>query len=89
MTETETRDARLAKADDEKERAALIFSQAIVNQKGSVSDDDVAEVRGAGYTDAEVVEIVANVAMNIFTNYFNHIAKTEVDFPEVQKLTTV
>ncbi len=89
MSETETRDARLAHAVDEKERAALVFCQAIVNQKGSLSDDDVAQVREAGYTDGELVEIVANVAMNIFTNYFNHIAKTEVDFPEVQKLTTV
>ena len=88
MSESETRDARLALADDEKERAALVFSQAIINQKGSISDDDMAYVREAGYTDGEVVEIVANVAINIFTNYFNHIANTEVDFPMAQKLTT-
>ena len=48
----------------------------------------MAQVRNAGYTDGEVVEIVANVAINIFTNYFNHIANTEVDFPMAQKLTT-
>jgi uncharacterized peroxidase-related enzyme len=88
MSESETRAARLTQAEDEKERAALVFSQAIVNQKGSMSDEDFAQVREAGYTDGEVVEIVANVAINIFTNYFNHIARTEVDFPEVQKLTT-
>ena len=88
MSESETRDARLAVADDEKERAALIFSQAVINQKGAITDGDMAEVRDAGYTDGELVEIVANVAINIFTNYFNHIANTEVDFPMAQKLTT-
>ena len=65
-----------------------VFSQTIVNRQGSVSDEDFDQVREAGYADGEVVEIVANVALNIFTNYFNHIAKTEVDFPEVRKLTT-
>ena len=40
-------------------------------------------MRDAGYTEAEIVEIVAHIGMNIFTNYFNHIAATEVDFPLV------
>ena len=39
--------------------------------------------RGAGFTDGEITEIVANVAVNIFTNYFNHVARTDVDFPRV------
>ena len=47
------------------------------------SDADLASVRKAGYTDGEITEIVANVAVNIFTNYFNHVAQTEVDFPRV------
>ena len=37
----------------------------------------------AGYTDGDIAELVANVAANIFTNYFNHVARTEVDFPRV------
>ena len=37
----------------------------------------------AGYSDAEITEIVSHVALNIFTNYFNHVARTEVDFPKV------
>jgi alkylhydroperoxidase family enzyme len=43
----------------------------------------MAAVRTAGYSDAEITEIVANVAVNIFTNYFNLVAQTEVDFPRV------
>ena len=46
----------------------------------------MARVREAGYGDGEISEIVANVAKNIFTNYFNHVAQTEVDFPEVPPL---
>ena len=47
-----------------------------------MSDEDVARVREAGYGDGDIAEIVANVVKNIFTNYFNHVAKTELDFPE-------
>ena len=53
-------------------------------EKGEVTDDAVRRVRAAGYTDGEIAEIVANVAINIFTNYFNHVAETEVDFPLVR-----
>ena len=47
------------------------------------SDSALENVRKAGYSDGEITEIVANVALNIFTNYFNHVAQTEVDFPRV------
>jgi hypothetical protein len=38
-------------------------------------------VREAGYGDAEIAEVVAHVALNIFTNYFNNVAGTAIDFP--------
>ncbi len=63
--------------------AGLRFAQTVVVQRGEVSDSDMAAVRQAGYTDGEITEIVANVAINIFTNYFNHVAQTVVDFPRV------
>lgn len=55
----------------------------MTQKRGRVSDADLAEVRHAGYNDAEVSEIIANVALNIFTNYFNEAANTEIDFPKV------
>lgn len=67
-----------------KTQAALDFAAAIVSACGRVSDAELAAVRSAGYGDAEVVEIVAHVAANIFTNYFNHIAGTVIDFPVVK-----
>jgi uncharacterized peroxidase-related enzyme len=81
LTEEETKEARRAASDDEKEQAALAFARKVVQDRGVVADDDVEQLRRAGYTDGEVGEIVANVALNIFTNYFNHVAGTEVDFP--------
>ncbi|QDU92614.1 carboxymuconolactone decarboxylase family protein [Lignipirellula cremea] len=87
LTEGETCDARRAEAKDDKERAALRFARTIVNERGRVSDEDVQAVRQAGYDDGEIAEIVANVALNIFTNYFNHVAGTEVDFPVAPELT--
>jgi len=75
--------SREAHAQDSKRDAGLQFAQLLVVQRGEVSDQAVAQVKGAGYSDGDIAEIVANVAVNIFTNYFNHVAQTEVDFPKV------
>jgi uncharacterized peroxidase-related enzyme len=89
LSESDLLDARHGTASDEKTNAALVFARKIVEDRGNVSDEDVEEVRRAGYTDGEIAEIVANVVLNIFTNYFNHVAETEVDFPLVRSLATV
>ena len=75
--------SREAHAQDAKRNAGLKFAQTLVVQRGEVSDHTLAEVKAAGFTDGEITEIVANVAINIFTNYFNHVARTDVDFPNV------
>jgi len=63
--------------------AALVFARAVVEKRGFVSDDDIAAVRAAGHDDGAIAEIVAHVVSNIFTNYVNHVAETEIDFPKV------
>ncbi len=75
--------SRESHSADAKKDAGLKFAQSIVVERGEVSDIAVDRVRKAGYSDGEITEIVANVAINIFTNYFNHVAQTEVDFPRV------
>ena len=50
---------------------------------GQVTDQELEAVRSAGFSDEEIVEIIGNVAVNLFTNYFNHVADTEIDFPKV------
>ena len=75
--------SRRSLSQDANRQAGLQFAQQIVVRRGEVSDQDLAALRQAGYTDAEITAIVAHVALNIFTNYFNLVAQTEVDFPRV------
>lgn len=64
--------------------AILSFARAVVEKRGLVSDADFAAARQAGLSDADISEVVANVAHNLFTNYFNHVAETDIDFPVVR-----
>jgi uncharacterized peroxidase-related enzyme len=76
--------ARLAgRSADPKLDAALQFTRALVAKRGEISDADLTALRLAGHDDAAILEIVANVALNILTNYVNHVARTEIDFPVV------
>jgi uncharacterized peroxidase-related enzyme len=72
-----------AKSSDAKTQAALTFARKIVDLRGHVADADVTAVRAAGYSDADVIDIVTVVAFNTFTNYFNEVVKTKIDFPQV------
>lgn len=76
--------ARDATSADPKVGAILRFARAVVTQRGRVSDADLVTVRQAGVTDAEILETVTNVVLNIFTNYINLVADTEIDFPLVR-----
>lgn len=86
VTTEQARDARLATSRDPKTAALLAFAARLVEERGRVSDADVAAVRAAGWDQGAVAEVVANVALNLFTNYFNHVAGTEVDFPAAPAL---
>jgi uncharacterized peroxidase-related enzyme len=83
VSENELQASRQARSSDAKTEAALRFAQSVVAQRGRVTDADFAAVRQAGYTDGEIAEIIANIALNVFTNYFNNAAQVEVDFPKV------
>ena len=84
LTEDQALAARAGASIDPKSDAALKFAQAVIEKRGRVEDADLDEVRGAGFTDGNIAEIVAHVALNVFTNYFNEVAKTEIDFPVVR-----
>jgi len=72
---------RKGESSDSKTQAAIRFARRVVETRGWVEDRDLDEVRGAGWGEGEIVDMVATVALNLFTNYFNHVAGTEVDFP--------
>jgi alkylhydroperoxidase family enzyme len=56
----------------------------VVNQRGVLSDSDLNEARSQGVSDPLIVEVIAHVALNTLTNYTNHIAATDIDFPVVE-----
>lgn len=76
------------KANDARTAAILAFVSVVVEQRGQLTQEQIEAVRQAGISDAELVEIVAHVGLNMFTNYFNHIAGTEIDFPFVNSTAT-
>jgi uncharacterized peroxidase-related enzyme len=67
--------------------AALVFARRLITQHGAVDDDDLARLHGVGYRDDEIAELVATVALNIWTNYFNNLAGTEIDYPPVGRMS--
>ena len=84
LSEREIADARKVSATDEHTAAILNLARSIVVQRGELSDTEFKAARAAKLTDAEIVETTANVALNLLTNYVNHVAQTVVDFPEVK-----
>ena len=75
---------RNAESRDPKINAILKFARIVVDKKGRVNDSDVATLKETGVTEGEIGEIIGHVALNILTNYFNIVAKTEIDFPVVE-----
>ena len=76
--------ARRGEATDPRLAAILAFARTVVLKRGHASDADLALVRAAGLTDAEILEIVGNSVLNVLTNYINNVAETEIDFPRVR-----
>jgi uncharacterized peroxidase-related enzyme len=83
LTEEQLLQSRDGRDADPSVAAALQFARAILDRRGDVSDQDIARVRAAGFSEAAIVEIIAQVALNVFTNYFNRAAQTDIDFPQV------
>jgi uncharacterized peroxidase-related enzyme len=80
----EMTDAQAGRSSDPQTAAALAFALKLVEHRGSVDDADVQALRDAGFDDGQLVEIVAHVALNLFTNYINVAFDTPVDFPGVR-----
>jgi uncharacterized peroxidase-related enzyme len=83
LDDNAVRDARMGRSADKRTNAAVMLAKLLLDKKGNVSQADLESAREAGLNDGEIAEVVANVALNIFTNYFNHLNQTEVDLPKV------
>lgn len=83
LSDAEVHSARSGNGAGALDNAVAALASTIVRQRGALSDEDLATVRAAGLDDGLIIEVVANVALNVLTNYTNNIARTEVDFPPV------
>lgn len=70
-------------SNDPKADAAVRFAAKVARERGHVAEEDLRAVKLAGYSDAQVIEMVLHVALNTWTNYINEVAKTDIDFPVV------
>lgn len=84
LSDEEIVEARAGFSHDPRENAALHFARKLVELRGAVADEDVRRLREEGFADAEVVELVALVALNLFTNTVGRSLRPDVDFPLVQ-----
>ncbi|GAA2991896.1 carboxymuconolactone decarboxylase family protein [Kitasatospora albolonga] len=80
----EATEARAGRSGDVKAQAALTFATAVLRTQGGVEDTDVKAAKEAGLTDGEVAEVIAHVALNVFTNYLNKAADVAIDWPVVR-----
>ncbi|MDP9456993.1 MAG: hypothetical protein CYG60_20920 [Actinobacteria bacterium] len=84
LIKDEIRQAQSFESDDPKRAAALRFARDVIESRGHPSDESFEEVREAGYTDEQIMEMIANVALTQFSNYMNDSIQTDVDVPVVE-----
>lgn len=78
--------SREGEGSDARTTAALTFAKQILDARGQIGEDEISAARNAGFSDGEIAEIIAHVALNVFTNYFNIAADVDIDFPKVSHL---
>jgi uncharacterized peroxidase-related enzyme len=83
LTPDDIQAARQGKADEATENAVASFARRVIGTRGQVSDADVAAARSSGLDDGRIIEVIANVAINVLTNFTNNVALTNIDFPKV------
>ena len=75
---------RKGESGDAKANAAVSFAGKVVRERGHITEADIKAVRDAGFSDGQIVEILAVTAENVFTNLLNVVADTDIDFPVVR-----
>ena len=70
-------------SQDAKAAVAVKLARSLAEHKGEISTAEILEARNAGYSDADIVEIITHVGMNILTNILGKASRVEIDFPKV------
>ena len=81
-------ESRRGTAANQRVDALLQFTRNVLKARGKIRDDDLQSFLQAGYTDGQATEVIANIAVNVFTNYLNNVAGTELDFPPAPTLSS-
>lgn len=84
LTPQEVELNRRGKSGDPRAEVVVRFAKRTAESRGKVDDDAIAEVRSAGYGDAEIVEMIALVAQTMFTNLLTNASQADVDFPKIE-----
>lgn len=84
LTPAQIAAARGAHADSTRDAALLKLARSIVDNRGNVPTAELDAFKAAGFSDGDILEVLVNVVLNIYTNYTNHIARTVVDFPAAE-----
>ena len=84
LSSEEMLDARHGKAKDPMDNAIAQVASKLVTKRGFLTPEDIAQAKAAGLDDGLIIEIIANLVHNTLTNYTNHVAQTEIDFPQVE-----
>ena len=77
---------RKQQPQDTKQQALVKFANRVIETKGFVEQADLDAIRSAGYADGEIAETCAQIALAVYTNLFNHVYDTELDFPAVPEV---
>lgn len=83
-TANEMAAAQAGLSSDARTATALRFVLKVVESRAQLEAKDVAEIRNAGFDDEQIVEMLAHVALNLFTNYINVALDVPIDFPKVK-----
>lgn len=83
LTGDEISAARHGTSEDAQTAIAVKFATSLMEKKGDVSAIEIAQLRSAGFTDSDIVEIITHVGMNFLTNILGKASKVEIDFPQV------
>lgn len=83
LTNAEIAANRAGTSQEDKAAVAVKFARSLVENNGEVTTADITEARDAGYSDAEIVEIITHVGMNILTNMIGKASRVEIDFPKI------
>ncbi len=84
LTGAEIETNRSGTSQDAKAAVAVKFAHALVEHKGEVTNDELQELRDAGYGESDIVEIITHTGMNFLTNLIAKASRVEIDFPTVE-----